>query len=299
MDGRSLAGLAAELEAGGRPFVLATVTWVRPPSSGQVGSKAVIMADGRTEGWLGGACATPTVVRYALEALQDGKPRSLFLGEGERRPGTEGVTMACDSEGAMEVFIEPYLPAPLLMVVGESPIVKTLDRLARALGWRSQILTEQEQIKKAEEGSYLVVATQGHWDEPALEEALATQAAYIGLVSSPKRAASTLEWLREQGFSEKSLARIHAPAGVDLGPTLHEEIAVSVLAGLVSFKNSKAGVGETQVEFPELSTDPVCGMSVDMGSSRLVRHHQGKAFYFCAAGCRRAFDSDPAAYLPA
>ena len=287
---------AARLQEEGRAFALATVTWSRGPSSGKGGSKAIIHPDGRVEGWLGGACATPTVVRHALEALGDGTARVLMLGEGDYRPGVTDVAMACDSEGAMEVFVEPILPSPQLLVVGSSPMTETLRRIAEVVGWRAEIVSEVGEIGRAGERSYVVVATQGHFDEPALEAALATPAAYVGLVASGKRASSVIAWLRERGIAEEVLTRVHAPAGIDLGSTSHEEIAVSVMAELVAFKAAGAGAQVVAVELPPHAVDPVCGMSVDIAAARFVSDHGGTKVYFCAAGCQRAFDSDPSAY---
>lgn len=292
----NLLARAAHLQEEGRPFAMATVTWVRGPSSGKGGSKAVIHPDGRVEGWLGGACAAPTVVRHALESLVDGCARVLMLGEDDYRQEVAKVAMACDSEGAMEVFVEPILPAPHLMVVGGSPMTETLRRLAEAVGWRAEAVTEAGDIGRAGDRSYIVVATQGHFDEPALEAALASPAAYIGLVASEKRASSVLAWLRERGAADEALARVHAPAGLDLGPTSHEEIAVSVLAELVAFKAAGAGAQTIAVEMPLQAVDPVCGMSVDPASARFTAVREGEPVYFCAAGCQRAFESDPAAY---
>ncbi len=287
---------AARLHEEGRAFALATVTWSRGPSSGKGGSKAIIHPDGRVEGWLGGACASPTVVRHALEALGDGEARVLMLGEGDRRPGVTDVAMACDSEGAMEVFVEPILPSPHLIVVGSSPMAGTLERIAKVVGWRAEVITEVGDIGRAGDRSYVVVATQGHFDEPALEAALATPAAYVGLVASQKRASSVLAWLREHGVGERALARVHAPAGVDLGSTTHEEMAVSIMAELVAFKAAGAGAQGVQVVIPAQAVDPVCGMLVDVATAGFVSHHAGEEVYFCAAGCRRAFESDPSAY---
>ena len=189
---------AVRLREEGRAFALATVTWSRGPSSGKGGSKAIIYPDGRVEGWLGGACATPTVVRHALEALRDGDARVLMLGDSDRRQGVDHVAMACDSEGAMEVFVEPILPSPHLIVVGTSPMTETLRRIAEVVGWRSETVSEIVEINRVGERGYIVVATQGHFDEPALEAALATPAAYVGLVASRKRASSVIAWLRER-----------------------------------------------------------------------------------------------------
>lgn len=287
---------AARLHEEGRAFTLATVTWSRGPSSGKGGSKAIIHPDGRVEGWLGGACAAPTVVRHALEALGDGEARLLMLGEGDRRPGVTDVAMACDSEGAMEVFVEPVLPSPHLVLVGSSPMTGTLRRIAEVVGWRAEVVTEIGDIGRAGERSCIVVATQGHFDEPALEAALATPAAYVGLVASKKRASSVLAWLRERGVGAGALARVHAPAGVNLGSTTHEEMAVSIMAELVAFKAAGAGGRGVQVVIPSQAVDPVCGMLVDVATAGFVSHHAGEDIYFCAAGCRRAFEADPSTF---
>ncbi len=276
---------------------MATVTWSRGLSSGKEGARAIIHPDGEVEGWLGGACASPTVVRHALEALGDGSARLLMLGAGDRRPGVTDVAMACDSDGAMEVFVEPVLPSPHLMVVGASPMTELLQGMAALMGWRAESVTDVELLSGAGDRSYIVVATQGHFDEPALEAALATPAVYVGLVASGKRASSVIAWLRERGVCERSLARVHAPAGIDLGPTTHEEIAVSVMAELVAFKTAGAGAQVVEVDLPLHETDPVCGMAVDVSAARFVSRHDGAEIYFCAAGCQRAFESDPHTYL--
>ncbi len=288
---------AAQLQQDGHAFALATVIWSKGPSSGKGGSKAIIHPDGRVEGWLGGACASPTVVRHGLAALGDGASRVLMLGESDHRPGVTDVAMACDSEGSMEVFVEPILPSPHLLVVGDSPMTRTLQRIAEVLGWRPEIASDIEQITGVGDRSYVVVATQGHFDEPALEAALATPAAYVGLVASRKRSSSVTTWLREQGVSDRALTRIHAPAGLDLGSTTHEEIAVSVIAELVAFKAAGAGAQVVDVEIPPQAVDPICGMSVDISTARFVTDQpNGNKAYFCAAGCQRTFESDPTVF---
>ena len=247
---------AAALSARGEPFVLATVVWRRAPSSGKAGATALITTDGRVRGWLGGACAEPTVVREARRALEEGSPRLLFLGPpeelaGHERDGVVTVPIACQSEGALEVYVEPVLPQPQLVAVGRSPAAIALTALAGALGWRSlavddggdpgdhpsadRILTTLD-LSGVDERSFVVVATQGHYDEAALERALATPASYIGLIASRKRADSVLGYLRDRGVPDEALARVHAPAGLDLGTIPSEEIAVAILAEIVQLR---------------------------------------------------------------
>ncbi|MGQ0849428.1 MAG: XdhC family protein [Actinomycetota bacterium] len=287
---------AVQLRREGIPFALATVTWRRGPSSGKPGAKAIVFPDGSVEGWLGGACAQPTVVAEALNALGDGQPRLLILGENDLRPEVVNVSMACSSEGAMEVFVEPQLPAPDLRLVGSSPMISTLADLARALDWRVTV-TDEPLLERVGPDAWIVVATQGHYDEPALEAALATPARYVGLVASAKRAASVMTWLRDRGLSDEDLSRVRSPAGLDLGSLPHEEMAVAILAEIISLK--AVGYPTVEVKKMEQAIDPVCGMTVDVATARFASEHLGTTYYFCAAGCQRAFESDPASYVPA
>lgn len=286
---------ASELRRTGAPFALATVTWRRGPSSGKGGAKAIVHPDGSIEGWIGGACSRPTVVQEALASLTDGRPRLLVLGAEDSRPDVVTVPMACTSEGAMEVYVEPMLPAPDLHVVGSSPMTETLARLAEGLGWRVRRIDDPE-FEEVTESSMIVVGTQGHYDEPAVEAALATPARYVGLVASEKRAASVRAWLQERGLVDEATSRLRTPAGLDLGRVEHEEIAVAILAELVALKAS-GGFGESvEVAEPETAIDPVCQMTVEVATARFRAEHEGVTYYFCAAGCQRAFQADPAAF---
>lgn len=299
-----------------QPFVLATVVWRRGPSSGQQGSTALILPDGTVHGWLGGACAAPTVVREARQALSDGRPRLLFLGpaaelDGQLREGVTTVPMACESEGAMEVYLEPVVPKPRLLVIGHSPAARMLTSLANALEWEAVLVDDGGIADGYPEGveirttldltgvdaaTMVVVATQGHYDEAALEAALATPAAYVGLVASSKRAASVKEYLADRGVPAASLKRIDAPAGLDLGSIAHSDMAVAILADLVRRKAAGLHAALAEVAVPAEAIDPVCGMTVDVAKARHVTHHEGVAVYFCAAGCKTAFEADPAKY---
>lgn len=302
--------LAADLSARGEPYVLATVVWRRSPSSGQVGSKALITVDGRIRGWLGGACAEPAVVAEARRAMEEGTPRLMLLGTpdelaAEHRAGVVTVPIACQSEGALEVYVEPVLPTPHLLVIGRSPAAEALVGLAAALGWRSDLVGSADSLGSdvraagVGERSFVVIATQGHFDEDALEQALGTDAAYVGLVASAKRAESVKGYLRDRGASEDQLARVHAPAGLDLGHVRPEEIAVAILAELVKLKAEGLGGGMKGAAISEghEAIDPVCGMTVSVSDARHRAVHEGQTFYFCSAGCRNAFEKDPVAFL--
>jgi xanthine dehydrogenase accessory factor len=305
--------LAAELSERGEPYVLATVVWRRAPSSGKEGATALITADRSVRGWIGGACAEPTVVREALRALADGEPRLLFLGPpeelaGHERDGVVTVPIACQSEGALEVYVEPVLPQPQLIAIGRSPAARAMTALAAGLGWRSVAVDREAggaaglDLSAADVRTAVVVATQGHYDEEALQRALETPAAYVGLVASSRRAAAVLGYLRDRGVPEEALARVHAPAGLDLGHVASEEIGVAILAEIVHLRAAGElhGVAAPAAAAPRHEElDPVCGMTVGVADARYRTVHEGRTWYFCSAGCMQTFEADPARYAAA
>jgi xanthine dehydrogenase accessory factor len=266
---------AGRLSAERRPYAFATVVRVERPTSAREGNHAVIKPDGDVVGWIGGACSGPTVVREALHALADGRPRLVAI---------EG---SCASEGTVEVFIEPQLPEPVLAIVGESPAGQALADLAARIGWR--VVREV-----AENVDAVVVASMGADDEASLRAALATPAGYIGLVASQRRGAASLEALRAVGVADADLSRIRCPAGLDLGPSTQEEIAVAILAELVGWRHTRVTVAEAV----GTETDPVCGMTVPITDTAETAEAAGVLYYFCGAGCRRRFEADPASYVP-
>ena len=309
--------LARDLAERGERFALATVVWRRAPSSGKTGYRAIITARGEVRGWVGGACAEPVVVREALAALEEGAPRLVFLGSPEELAGAGGddeilVPMSCQSEGALKIFIEPLPRGPDLVVIGRSPMIHTLAAMAKALGWWTTVVddggyseswTEPDRVvttldlELAGVGrrTALVVATQGHYDEAALEQAVASPAGWVGVVASRRRAESLLGHLRAKGFGEEVLQRIHAPAGLDLGHVTHEEIAVAILAELVQFRaagrlEAPAAVASAPPR-PAEAIDPVCGMTVPVEGARHRLTRGADTFYFCCAGCLTSFEA--------
>ncbi len=304
---------AAELERRGEPFALATVVWRQGPSSSQLGSRAIITTSGELTGWIGGACAEPSVIRQAREVITDGRPRLLLLGSPDELPSgarfggqlPEGMTVvpiSCQSEGALEVYVEPVLPVPHLVVVGRSPMAHALAELAQVIGWRV-VLRDWPEFADGDvdERSIVVVATQGHGDEEAIERAVAARPSYLGLVASRKRGEAVLGYLADRGLPKDQLDRVRAPAGLDLGKTSHVEIAVAVLAELVRLRASGeigAGgpAGRSVAPAPAEAVDPVCGMTVAAVPATAHAEHDGVTYYFCCAGCRSSFESEPASY---
>jgi xanthine dehydrogenase accessory factor len=314
---RELLALANQLESQRQPFLTATVVWARGPSSGKTGSTAIVMPDGKVTGWIGGACAEPVVLRNAREALVDGKPRLLFLGTTDEvaaisRPDVTAVPISCTSEGALEVFLEPMLPQPYLVVVGRSPATHALTAIAKALDWLvtvvddggsktdhpagDKVLTRLVMPPDIDSSTPIVVMTQGHYDETALETALATNAEYIGLVASAKRAATVIGYLKDRGMSDDDLLRIHAPAGLDLGPLKHHEIGIAIMADLLQRKAAGEMAAGVEIAPAHTAIDPVCGMEVDVASAKWISEHEGQTFYFCGPGCKKAYETSPASF---
>jgi xanthine dehydrogenase accessory factor len=304
MEGMDVLEELAELARSGQACALATVVWRQPPSSSQPGARAIITAEGEVRGWIGGACAEPAVIREAQQVIADGQARLLLLGTPEQfgvLSGTvpDGMTVipiSCQSEGALEVYIEPVLPVPHLVIVGDSPMARTLASLAEALGWRAELVSGPDfAAADADERSMIVVATQGHDDEEVLERAVAVRPAYLGLVGSSRRGATVLGYLADRGVPQDELDRVRVPAGLDLGRTTHQEISVAILAELVQLRAS--GALARPVATPQASfADPVCGMTVAVTAASRPLRHDGVDYYFCCAGCRQAFEQDPDAY---
>ena len=304
---------ARELADRGEEFALATVVWRQAPSSGQTGARALVTPDGRLHGFIGGACAEPVVIREAQRVISSHESRLLFLGTTDEAmtalpEGMVYLPMSCQSEGALQVFIEPVVPVIDLLVVGRSPMVQLLADLATTLGWQGRTadlpeLTAGDISKR----TLVVIATQGHGDEEALELVASTHPAFIGLVASRKRGVALLEYLAERGVPQEVLDTVRTPVGLDLGHTSHREIAVAVLAELVQLRAAgaftarpEAGVEPVAAAATSETVDPVCGMTVVVDASGWSAHtheHDGTTYHFCCVGCRDRFAADPTPYL--
>ncbi len=258
--------LVADLKARGEAFCLATVVRTVSVTAAKAGAKAIIRADGTiTEGWIGGGCARAAVTKAAREALADGAPRLVsvmpkdVLGEkgvkaGDEREGIRFARNMCPSRGTMDVFIEPVLPRPSLVVLGSSPVALALADLAPRFGYRVTVCAmpeDQGLFAEAEarvEGfalpveadgpRYLVVATQGRGDEAALRAAISVEADYVAFVGSRRKVAALVEDLVEGGVPRQRFDRLKGPAGLDLGAIMPEEIALSILAEVLALRRS-------------------------------------------------------------
>jgi xanthine dehydrogenase accessory factor len=313
----------AELRRAGEPFALATVIARHSPVSSHLGDRALIYADGRMEGFVGGACSRDIVRRQALEAMRTGLARVLEIRSGSENTGSESraervvVPMTCVSGGAVEVYIEPFLPPRRLLVAGLTPVADALARAAVALGDDVTRVVAGEERRDVQETSGVrvialadlethlaeqrgraivaVVASQGHYDEAVLRALSAVETSFVALLASRKRAAGVFGSLVQDGVNPSWLERVHAPAGLDLGARTPGDVAVSILAEIVAAAPARGDV----TIVPEVVTDPVCGMEVELANAKHRFEYNGTEFAFCCPHCRRDFERNPERYVTA
>ena len=335
------------LHESGNPFVIATVVRAEKPTSAKAGSKAILTEDGTLSGWIGGSCAEPTVRREAKKALQDGQPRFIRLCPPEKmgtapQEGVIEIALTCISGGTLEIYIEPQLAQPRLVVIGHLATAEALVRLGKDLGWRVSLMgldVTPERFPRADhimdeldfsqltitKNTHVVVASHGNYDEDMLVAALQSEAPYVALIASKKRANAILQYLNESNLSQEQIARLKYPAGLDFGAVTPEEIALSILAEIIqrrrqlqitnpsmalstnlqspisnSLPSSATAASEstlTNSQLPLESIDPVCGMTVEIATAHFTSEYDGKTYYFCAAGCKRSFDKEPEKYV--
>jgi xanthine dehydrogenase accessory factor len=269
---------AAERQAQGQAFALATVVRTVAVTAAKAGAKALIGPDGSIEeGWIGGGCARAAVVKAARQCLIDGRSRlvsiapkealaELGAAPGEDRDGVFYAKNSCPSQGTMDIFVEPVLPSPRLLILGASPVAVALARLAPSLGFAVTVAAAPEELerfdgrlsrfeglsppKEAGHGAFVVVSTQGAGDRAALKAAAAMNARYRAFVGSRRKAETLCRELAGEGVSADALAAIKAPAGLDIGAISSEEIALSILAEMIAVRRSqqRASLEDASIE---------------------------------------------------
>ena len=314
---------AEELAAEGVPFVTATVVRAQRPTSVQAGNVALVLADGGIEGFVGGVCTEHSIRAYSIEAMETGEAILLrilpFTEEAGAAPadftdadGSVTVQNPCLSGGAVEVFLEPVLPAARLLIFGSSPAARVLSRIANAMGYRVDVVDPDAdegafpdaKLRRSADadalpaGAHVLVATMGDRDIEAIELALSRSPAYVGVIASAKRYALLRDALLAKGVSRSALDTVAAPAGLDIGARSPEEIAVSVMAQIVERRRAAHGQVAQAKEPPREAVDPVCGMTVAVTGAPHRQEVLGVSYYFCCAGCKSTFLADPKRYLP-
>lgn len=269
-----VAKLAEELKAKGEAFVVATVVRTVASVAAKPGAKAILSADGRMAGWVGGGCALGAVKQAAQRCLEDGEARLISvmpfdqlkaqgLRPGDSKDGIEFAKNMCPSRGVVDVFIEPVLPRPLLILCGATPVAIAIADLAPRVGLQVAVCAPSAQhalfpagtqlrdgfasAADSPAGGYVIVATQGSGDDAALRAALQSPARYVAFVGSRAKVAALKERLAEEGIPAERLADLHGPAGLAIGAVTPEEIALSVLADVVRARRSGAH-GKSKME---------------------------------------------------
>jgi xanthine dehydrogenase accessory factor len=313
--------IAADLAARRQPFVLAMVVRRQAFTSSHQGDMAVITPDGGYHGWLGGNCTQPVVKREAMRALADGRPRLLSLSpepDAPERPGVTVLPMVCHSGGTVDVYLEPVLPPPRLVLFGLSPVVRALSQLGKGLGYSVDVVAPDAapgllpgadrtfvdfgspELRDGGSGrTYAVVATMGEHDDEAVTAALGLRPSYLGVVASRTRFGELRDGLLARGVSAEPLDRIHNPAGLDIGARQPEEVALSILAEIVQLSRAAAPAEPATPPPPaeDEALDPVCGMTVVVATARHRAEHGGRTYFFCNPRCREKFLLTPERYL--
>lgn len=287
---------SVQLSAERVPHVHAQVVLAERPTSAKPGDEAIVLADGTMEGFVGGTCAEATVRDQSLQVLQTGQARLLRISP-DPEPDQAGKVVVhnhCLSGGTLEIFLEPAMPSPLVVVAGRAPIAEALVSIGRALGY--DVRTSDGDLP--DDTSAVVVAAHGRDEEQVLTAALRAGVGYVGLVASPRRGAQVVASL---DVDDDLRQRVDTPAGLDIGARTPQEVAVSILAAIIAERPRPAAGGDARPATPDAvdtgsATDPVCGMAVATVEASLHVEHDDALVWFCGRGCLEAFVADPAAF---
>jgi len=285
-----------ELVATRVPFVLATVVRAEMPTSARPGDAAIILADGSVDGFVGGQCAEESVKVAAMGVLASGEPLLLRVLPAEEegfpeRPGAQAVVNPCLSGGAIEVFLEPKLPAARIAVVGNTPIAEALVQFGTQLGYAMDHVPNG--VPDATGSLAVLISSHGRHEEDSINAALAGQVGFIGLVASRVRGAAVLASL---DLTDEQASVVRSPVGVEIGARTAEEVALSVLAELTAEVrlNGLVAPKSDGPQAPAEAIDPICGMTVIVGAQTPHLHHEGNDYWYCNVGCRNRHAEDVA-----
>jgi len=285
---RRIAARVAELVEERVPFVLATVVRAEMPTSARPGDAAIIHSDGSIEGFVGGQCAEGSVKLAGLDVLESGEALLLRVlpedgDEFPDRPGAKAVVNPCLSGGAIEVFLEPKLPAAQLSIVGSTPIAEALAQFGTQLGYRVDHVPNG--VPDAAGSIAVLISSHGRHEEDSIRAALDAEVGFIGLVASSRRGAAVIESL---DLDPGAKALIHSPVGLEIGARTAEEVALSVLAEVTrAVRVDGLEAPETMpLPAPIEAIDPICGMTVVVGENTPHLHHEGDDYWYCNVGCR-------------
>ena len=320
--------LAPQLMAQQTPFAFATVIRAAKPTSAYVGAQAIIEADGTLHGWVGGGCARGVVVQAAQDAIRSGKPKLVRISNDGALTDAdvENHAMPCASNGSIELFIQPVVPAPLLVVLGATPAAREACVLAQRMGLRVAAVTAAAELMVPDldyiidtieletleslQPQFVLVVTQGEGDETALETALRTSARAVLLIASARKAEALRNAMQLRGIAPERMAALHAPAGPYIHARTPAEVALGAIAAVVALRrmaeetiSPEPVLRDTPLRrnavtpAADVYVNPVCGMVVDPVSAKHVIEYGGLSHYFCCDGCKVSFEREPDKYL--
>jgi xanthine dehydrogenase accessory factor len=288
---KAVSARALELAAQRVPYVHARVVRAQAPASAHAGDEAIVQRDGTIDGFVGGVCAEGSVRSAALGVLDGGDPLLLrVLPEGETdfpdAPGARVVVNPCLSGGALEIFLEPVLPPPLVEVVGDTPVAAAVRDFAALLGWETSRVLPAGGLSP--QTAAVVVAGHGRDEQESIKAAFGAGVPRVALVASPRRGAAVLD---EMGLTDEERSRISTPAGLDIGARTAPEVALSILAELITVVRSAeaaaiARSAPIEQAPPAVVEDPVCGMQVTVLPDTPHLTVGDAEFWFCGPGCR-------------
>jgi xanthine dehydrogenase accessory factor len=310
-----------DLYAREETFAIAVIVNRKIPSSAKTGDKAVIKRDGTVIGWIGGGCTRGIVVKEALAAISDGKPRYVSVGRDNPDDHKRGITsykMTCQSGGEVDIYIEPVLPKPELIIVGKSQIARALAKVSKSIDYQVSVVAikpDKEafqnvdslfddvslEVASVNPNSFIVVCTQGENDAEYLEQAVRSGARYVAFVSSRKKANSIFNKLKKNGISIDQLKNIKTPAGIDINAKLPGEVAISIMAEIISTlrdqsTRSEADDQKTIMDNTDYFINPVCDIPIQKSTAKHIIKYEEVEYYFCCDGCKISFEQDPAKY---
>jgi len=313
-----------EFKNSAEAYAIAIIVRRKIPSSGKPGDKAIITADGHIHGWIGGGCTRGIVLKEALLSIKERKPRFVSISPSKIEGADENTkvyAMTCQSGGEVELYIEPVLPKPQLVIFGTSHIAKSLAKVAKAIDYQVDVVMssadknvfpevdnvigikdlDSNQIKSS---AYIVVCTQGEGDAEALQKALAIGSSYLSFVASRKKANAIYREVRGMGASFDQLKTIKTPAGLDIGAKMPDEVAISILAEIIKHyraadelvQANEEDKGEIILKNEDFYINPVCNIPVQKSTAKHVINYKEKDYYFCCDGCKVSFEKEPDKY---
>ena len=306
-------------------YAIAIIVRRKIPSSGKPGDKAIITEDGHIHGWIGGGCTRGIVLKEALLSIKERKPRFVSISPSKIEGADENTkvyAMTCQSGGEVELYIEPVLPKPQLMIFGTSHIAKSLAKIAKAIDYQVDVVMSTADknvfpevdsiigikdldISKIKSSAYIVVCTQGEGDAEALKKALSIGSSYLSFVASRKKANAIYTEVRGMGATFDQLKTIKTPAGLDIGAKMPDEVAISILAEIIkhyrvateSVPVNEEQKGEITIKNEDFYINPVCNIPVQKSTAKHIVAYKDQKVYFCCDGCKVSFEKSPEKYM--